>query len=83
MVSDDVCSRTAPEAADPDTATLDLSDPATSDSPSLTMTLPTTPDDAAVALLFPTPEMSDCNLSSPDASEGLSRGSASPSGGSD
>lgn len=42
----------------------------------------TTPEDdvaAAAALLFPTPEISDCNPSSPDAS----RGSASLSGGSD
>ncbi|CAN7993869.1 unnamed protein product [Ixodes pacificus] len=45
-------------------------------------TTPTTPEDdvaAAAALLFPTPEISDCNPSSPDAS----RGSASLSGGSD
>ncbi|CAN7995278.1 unnamed protein product [Ixodes hexagonus] len=45
-------------------------------------TTATTPEDEvarAAALLFPTPEISDCNPSSPDAS----RGSASLSGGSD
>lgn len=45
--------------------------------------LPTDDIATSAALLFPTPEISDCNPSSPDASENLSRGSTSPDGASD
>nr|XP_037272212.1 SIN3-HDAC complex-associated factor-like isoform X1 [Rhipicephalus microplus] len=51
----------------------------------LTMSEASPTDDlgTSAALLFPTPEISDCNPSSPDASENLSRGSTSPDGASD
>lgn len=63
-----------------DGAPLSLADTASSAVTAVAVS-PTDDVGSSAALLFPTPEMSDCNPSSPDASENLSRGSASPDGG--